>query len=74
MYEHEKERYDKEVKEYHERESSSHGNVTAEVQSMMGMEAQNAVNALMMDTWLNLIGLSIILIDFDRFNHIMMGL
>lgn len=50
MYEHEKERYDKEVKEYHERESSSHGNVTAEVQSMMGMEAQNAVNALMMDT------------------------
>lgn len=50
MYEHEKERYDKEVKEYHERESNSQGNVTQEVQSMMGKEAQSAVDALMMDT------------------------
>ena len=50
MYEHEKERYDKEVKEYHERESSNHGNLAPEVQSMMGLEAQSAVDALMMDT------------------------
>ncbi|CAG2247421.1 NHP10 [Mytilus edulis] len=50
MYEHEKERYDKEVKEYHERNSKSQGNVTQEVQSMMGKEAQSAVDALMMDT------------------------
>ena len=60
MYEREKEQYEREMKIYHEQEQSrtlaaeggKGGESSEEVDTAaMGMEAQSAVDALMMDNW-----------------------
>ncbi|OWF35880.1 FACT complex subunit SSRP1-like isoform X2 [Mizuhopecten yessoensis] len=52
LYEQEKERYDREVKEYHEREGSATAEKAASEASAVAMatEAHSAVNAIIMDT------------------------
>ncbi|XP_060069811.1 FACT complex subunit SSRP1-like [Ylistrum balloti] len=52
LYEQEKERYDREVKEYHEREGSSTADKAATEASAVAMatETHSAVNAIIMDT------------------------